>query len=58
MNSTVTEMKNPVEEIKSRITGRRMHKWAGRQGGGNHCHGIEFLKKEWREMRTVKRPLE
>ena len=26
VNSTVTEMKNPVEEIKSRITGRRMHK--------------------------------
>ena len=41
-----TEMKNAVEGINSRITGRRRGHWSRRQNGGSHCHKTEYRKKE------------
>ena len=41
-NNTITEMKNTLEGINSKIIEvKRTDKWPGRQNVGIHCHGTE-----------------
>ena len=49
MNNTITEMKNILEGINSRITDKWADKWPGRKNGGNHT---EEQNKEKRMKRN------
>ena len=56
MNNTITGMKNTLEGINGRITGRKISKWAGRQSGRNYCHRIRKRKKNGKKLGWSQRP--
>ena len=58
MKDTITEMKNTLEGISSRLNDtEEMNQWAGRPSSGNPCHWTDKRKKSEKKWGQFKKPL-